>query len=111
MRKRHLALGIVCMLVIGLVGPLASPSVAASGGARIQRGLLDRLRSGRLDTFVVEFAARADLRAAARIEGWAARGRAVHRGLTSVADRSQVRAAAVVRATPAPVPSPSGSRT
>ena len=36
MRKRHLALGIVCMLVIGLGRSPLRP-VAASGVARIQR--------------------------------------------------------------------------
>ena len=100
MRKRHVALGIVFLLVIGLIGPMAPPAAAATGASKIQRGLLDRLRAGRLDAFVVEFAAEADLDAAAAIPGWAARGRAVHRSLTSVAARSQAKAAAVVRATP-----------
>src|SRR5262245_63501131 len=100
MRKRHVAVGIVCALVIGLLGPTAPPAAAAAGGAKIQPGLLRKLDAGALDRFVVEFAARADLRAASQIKGWAARGTAVYDKLKATAARSQTRAKALVRATP-----------
>ena len=100
MTRRHVAIWIVCTLVIGLIGPVAQPALAAEAGTKIQSGLVDRLRSGTLDSFVVEFAARADLSAAASIEGWAGRGRAVYRALTTTAERSQSAATALIRATP-----------
>jgi subtilisin family serine protease len=99
MRKRHVAVWIVCALVIGLIGPAASPAAAAADGARIQPGLLRKLDTGKVDRFVVEFAARADLDTAARTKGWTARGTAVLRSLKRTASRSQVRARAVVRTT------------
>ena len=64
MSKRHVAVWIVCALVIGLIGPAAPPAAAAERGARIQAGLLRKLDTGKVDRFVVEFAARADLAAA-----------------------------------------------
>ena len=100
MRRRHVAVAIVCTLLIGLVGPTAPPALAATEGAKIQSGLLGRLRAGGLDSFVVEFAAKADLAPAAAIKGWSARGRAVYRALTTTAQRSQSSAKALVRATP-----------
>ena len=100
MSKRHVAVWIVCALVIGLIGPAAPPAAAAAGGARIQAGLLRKLDTGKVDRFVVEFAARADLDAAAETRGWSARGAAVYRSLKQTAARSQVRAKAVVRTTP-----------
>ena len=96
MKKRSVAIGIVCALLVTVLGPAVPPALGAARTAPIQRGLLDRLRTGSVDTFVVEFAARADLRAAAATKGWAARGRAVHRTLTAVAARSQARARAIV---------------
>ena len=98
MSKRHVAVWIVSALVIGLVGPAASPAAAAAGGARIQPGLLRKLDAGKVDRFVVEFAARADVKAAGKTKGWAARGEAVYGALTRTAARSQARAKAVVRA-------------
>ncbi len=100
MRRRHIAVAIVCTLLVGLVGPTAPLAFAATPSGRIQPGLLDRLRAGRLDSFVVEFAARADLSSAAATAGWGARGRAVYRALTATAERSQSRARSLVRATP-----------
>ena len=100
MRRRHVAVAIVCTLLIGLVGPTAPPALAATAGAKIQSGLLGRLRAGGLDSFVVEFAARADLASAAATKGWSARGRAVYRALTTTAQRSQSGAKALIRSTP-----------
>ena len=100
MRRRQVAIGIICTLVAGLLGPAVQPALAVDANAKIQPRVLRGLEAGTLDTFVVEFVARADLKAAAAIKGWAARGRAVYRTLTSVADRSQGRAKAIVRGTP-----------
>ncbi len=99
MRKRHVAVGIVCALVVGLLGPVVPSALGAVRAAPIQRGLIDKLETGALDSFVVEFAAKADLQGAAATKGWAAQGRAVHRALTGVAARSQAGAKAVVDAT------------
>jgi subtilisin family serine protease len=82
------------------LGPAVQPAVAVDANAKIQSLVLRGLEAGTLDSFVVEFVARADLKAAAAIKGWAARGRAVYRTLTTVADRSQERAKAIVRGTP-----------
>ena len=100
MRRRHVAVWIVCTLVIGLIGPAGQPALAAEAATKIQSGLVDRLRSGTLESFVVEFAARANLSAATAINGWAGRGRAVYRALTTTAERSQSAATALIRATP-----------
>ncbi len=100
MRRRQVAIGIICTLVAGLLGPAVQPALAVDANAKIQPRVLRGLEAGTLDTFVVEFVARADLKAAAAIKGWAARGRAVYRTLTTVADRSQGRAKAIVRGTP-----------
>ena len=100
MRRRHVAVAIVCTLLIGLIGPTAPPALAATAGAKIQSGLLGRLRAGSLDSFVVEFAARADLAPAAATKGWSARGRAVYRALTTTARLSQSGAKALIHATP-----------
>jgi subtilisin family serine protease len=100
MRGRHVAVSIVCALAVGLAAPVPQPAIAAAAGTRIQAGLIDRLRAGELEGFVVEFASRADLSAAAATDGWSGRGRAVYRALTSTAERSQSAAKAVVRATP-----------
>jgi subtilisin family serine protease len=99
MSKRHVAVWIVCALVIGLIGPAAPPAAAAERGARIQPGLLRKLDTGRVDRFVVEFGARADLAAAGKTRGWAARGNAVYGALTRTAARSQAHAKTVVDST------------
>jgi subtilisin family serine protease len=99
MRRRAVSVGIVCAVLVGLLGPAVPQALAEARVAPIQRGLLDKLRAGSLDSFVVEFAARADLHAAAATKGWAARGRAVHQTLTRVAARAQAGARAVVHAT------------
>ena len=99
MKRRQVALGIICTLVVGLLGPAAQPALAADASAKIQPRVLHGLEPGTRDSFVVEFAARADLKAAAATKGWAARGQAVYRSSPTVADRSQARAKAIVRGT------------
>ena len=76
--------------------PLVLNSVAA---ARIESGLIEKLESGKLDHFVVEFGARADLRDASKTKNHAERGRRVHRELTSTSNSSQAGARKTVSST------------
>lgn len=71
----------------------------ADAKASLEAGLLDRLRSGALDRFVVEFAERADLTPAWRISDHGDRGAFVLTRLKNVANRAQQRAREIVRAT------------
>jgi hypothetical protein len=78
MRRRHIAVWIVRTLVVGFTGSVAQPALAANAGAKIQKGLLDRLQAGTLDSFVVEFAARADVGAGRDQDGPATAGPRIH---------------------------------
>ena len=82
--------------------PDARPNPASDDGgdaAPIQQGLLDDLRSGELDRFVVEFTAQANLAGAGLIDDFARRGRFVMNRLMR-ATASQDAAIALVEATP-----------
>jgi subtilisin family serine protease len=81
--------------------PSAPAPAASSGGsaAPIQPGLLDDLRSGELDRFVVEFTAEADLTGATRINDFDRRGRFVVNRLKQ-ATAAQDAALALVEAAP-----------
>ena len=79
--------------------PPDDASAASGDGAPIQRGLLDDLRSGELDRFVVEFTAQADLAGATRINDFDRRGRFVVNRLKQ-ATGAQDAAIALVNATP-----------
>ena len=99
MRRRHVAVGIVCALVVGLLGPAVPSALGAVRARRSSEGSSHGLGDGSPRLLRRGVRGRADLKAAAATKGWAARGRAVHRTLTGVAARSQARAKAVVRAT------------
>ena len=97
MRFRSVALKLVlAALFLTAFPPLATTSVAS---ARIEPGLLDKLESGQLDHFIVEFAAKADLRSASKTKNHAERGRKVYKELTQTASKSQASSASVVRGT------------
>ena len=78
--------------------PDAPPSSDAEA-APIQAGLLDQLRSGHLERFVVEFSAEANLSRAASIDDFARRGAFVVKELKRATD-AQNAAIALVEATP-----------
>jgi subtilisin family serine protease len=98
-------------VVLTILSLLTAPVAASPGapmpdapGARgeaapIQPGLLDDLRSGELDRFVVEFTAQANLDGAERINDFARRGRFVVNRLRQ-ATTAQAAAVALVEATP-----------
>lgn len=100
MARSRVTVMIVLALVSAIIAPAGQAAAAPGRSGAIQRGLLGRLGSGELDRFVVEFAERADLSQATSMTGWTARGRAVHRALTTAANGSQAQARAVVAATP-----------
>jgi subtilisin family serine protease len=92
--------GLVLALVLTAMPVAATVRTAAPpGAAKIERGLLDRLDSGSVERFIVEFAARADLSRAPSARTWADRGTRVRTALTATAERSQAAAASIVRAT------------
>ena len=100
MRRRHVAVAIVCTLLVGLFGPTAPPALGRDCERQDPAGVLVGFERAALDSFVVEFAARADLAAAAATEGmggpWAGRLPSPHGHGRAVA----VGAKAFVRATP-----------
>src|SRR5262245_28530926 len=100
---RSLVLAVFVSLVIGqvtlgrtpeAVAPSSSASTAAS--ASVEAGLLDKLRSGELRRFMVDFAARADLTPAWRVQDHGDRGRMVVNRLDRAADRAQAEARQIV---------------
>jgi subtilisin family serine protease len=76
------------------------PSTGAPPAATIEPGLLKALDSGAVDRFIVEFIARADLRAASRILDRTRRGQTVYDALRRTAATAQVTARALVTRTP-----------
>ena len=101
MPRRLLAAVAAFVLVAGQAGSALAAATAARGAAApaasapIQKGLLENLASGKADTFVVEFSAKADLRGAAKVKGHTARGKFVLDTLTANARKSQAAAQAL----------------
>ena len=79
--------------------PADGPSPQGGTGAPIEAGLLEDLRSGELERFVVEFSAKANLSRAASIDDFARRGVFVVKELKRATD-AQDGAIALVEATP-----------
>lgn len=79
--------------------PADGPPAQGGSGAPIEPGLIDDLRSGELERFVVEFSSKANLERAHRIDDFAQRGRFVVNKLQQ-ATASQDAAIALVEATP-----------
>lgn len=69
------------------------------GPAEIEAGLLDKLRSGTTDRFMVEFKAKADLSGAPSVKDFRGRGQFVLQALQLTANRAQAEALGVVRGT------------
>ena len=97
-------------VIVTILSLLATPVAASPGGpapdrssgeaaAPIQQGLLEDLRSGELDRFVVEFSAQANLAGASQINDFDRRGRYVVNRLKQ-ATSAQAAAIALVNATP-----------
>jgi len=111
MSRRAVALVFATLLVltqaIGVAGRSAPPTAdpAAIASARMEKGLKDRLASGELTSFIVEFAASADLVPASKIKNHDARGKAVLAALRSAADKAQKGARAAAKAAQAPATS------
>ena len=78
-------------------GTRATTAPKVNGPAPIADGLLARLGEDGAGRFVVEFSAEADLGAAARVRGHAARGQAVVDRLRATADAAQAEVRALVR--------------
>jgi subtilisin family serine protease len=103
MPRRLLAAFAAVVLVVGQAGSALAAASAARGpgapatSAPIQKGLLEKLATGKTDTFVVEFAAKADLRGATKIAGHTARGKFVLDTLTANARKSQATAQALAK--------------
>ncbi|MCA1713484.1 MAG: S8 family serine peptidase, partial [Actinobacteria bacterium] len=93
MARRAAALLVALVLPATLLVAVAAP---ASGAPKVEEGLLDRLRSGDVDTFVVEFTAKADLSGARATRDHDVRGRRVLEALVRTAERSQAAAIAQV---------------
>jgi subtilisin family serine protease len=100
MVRRSMPLVLVFALVVAVVGP-AAPAAARPSEAdrKLAPALLRRFERNPVQEFVVEFAARADLRSAASIRGFARRGRFVRQSLVATAGRSQAAARRVVAET------------
>ena len=82
------------------LGAAVTPIAAQPTDAKIERGLVKALQSGAVDRFVVEFAARPNLAAAARIKDRTRRGQSVYDTLRRTATTSQVAARTIVARTP-----------
>jgi subtilisin family serine protease len=104
MSRRALAIAFATLLVltqaIGVAARSAPPPPDQTGAAsaRVEKGLTDKLAKGELATFVVEFAASADLAPAGKVKGWAAKGKAVVASLQATAVKSQKAAKAAAKA-------------
>src|SRR4029078_4351701 len=101
--RRLLAAFAAVVIVVGQAGSALAAASAARGpgapatSAPIQKGLLEKLATGKTDTFVAEFAAKADPRAATKIAGHTARGKFVLDTLTANARKSQATAQALAK--------------
>lgn len=94
MVRRSVAVLCAVVLVLGQVGAaLAAASTTraaqAATSAPIADGLVEALESGSTDRFVVEFAAKADLRGASKIKDHGQRGRFVLDALRATATKAQ----------------------
>ena len=103
MPRRILAALAAVFLIAGQTGSALAAVWTGSGGggpassAPIQKGLVESLDAGTADKFVVEFASKADLRAANKVTGHAARGKFVVDTLTGNAKKSQTAAVALAK--------------
>ena len=104
-RRALPAFGLALLLVASQVATVAASagglarSGQAAAAAKIQKGLEESLTDGKRDRFIVEFAASADLTAAAKIKDRAKRGKAVGDALQKTARGSQAAAIALVAKT------------
>jgi len=95
MPRRALAVVAAILLVVGQAQSALAGAAAANGGggpaasAPIGKGLLEALDAKKTDKFVVEFASKADLRAPSKVNGHAARGKAVMDALKVNAAKAQ----------------------
>lgn len=101
-RRRATILLFSIVLVLSQLQTVAAAGLpGGSGGgallAPVQPGLLDELRTGRASSFVVEFSATADLRAAHKITDHAQRGQSVVDTLKSTLASSQGKALGLVK--------------
>ena len=99
--SRLLVLTVALSLIAMPVGARSAPAPSAPGesAAPIQKGLLDKLRAGETDTFIVEFGARPNLDRAHDIKDFRARGRFVMKALVD-ASAVQGQAIGLVKRTP-----------
>jgi subtilisin family serine protease len=112
LQRRYVSLGVVLTIVslfasaVSIAPAAASPRAAPGAAAdppALDAGLVKRFAAHPMQTFVVEFSAKANLAPAYRIEGFAARGAFALNSLRTTAARSQDEAARVVARTPGAV--------
>jgi subtilisin family serine protease len=105
MARRPAALVVALLLLFAQIATATTTTAPPGAGddppavSALEPGLADKLRTGELDTFVVEFGARADLKPATKIKDHDKRGQFVLTSLRATAAASQKEAKAVVNAT------------
>ena len=109
-RRLLAALAALAFLIVQAGGVLAAPAGGGAqggdaGSAPVSKGLLVALESGATDRFVVEYAAKADLKSAAKTKGYVKRGEAVLDSLTTTAKQSQAAGRALAKKAGAPATS------
>ena len=89
--RGQLAAAAAITLVAGLLGaaPVAQAAPNQSDNDKIERELKSDFSKDRTQDYWIRFADKADLSAASETKGWAARGDAVWKALTSTAKKSQ----------------------
>jgi subtilisin family serine protease len=88
-RRRRVTTALVILPVALAMGVSAAPSAPAAGLHNVDRRVLQAVRGGHPAPYWVLLRSHADLRGAAAIKGWNARGWYVYRKLTATASASQ----------------------